>query len=288
VLHDVTPESVDSSAVLAALAADRAPVRQRGARVCETLAADDVDAVRPFVDALGRALHDDDPGVVQTAAAALTEVTTTDPDAVTGVLDDAATLADATLGGVQVAGAQLLAAVARQRPSHCTPIVGTLLDRLASLPATDDGQSVAACVDDRVTQRTIQQHEQVERQHEQVARQVFANVVVAAAEADPSAVSGHVETVAELTTVEDPVVRGAALDVLAAVGQESPCAVDPVADVVVACLDADEHVVRARAVQTLGHLQDERHVDVLREVAETDSDEDVAALADETAAFLDA
>lgn len=286
--QEVTPESVDSAAVLAALEADRTTVRQRGARVCVTLASEDIDAVRPFTDALGRALRDDDPGVVQHAAAALTELATADPEAVGGVRPYAATLADSPLGGVRIAGAQLLAAVAQQRPALLTTVVGELLDRLASPPARDDVDSVADCVDDRATQRTIQQHEQGERQRGRVARQVVANVAVAVAEADPDAVAGHADTVATITTDDDPVVRGAALDILAAVGQKSPDAVDPVAAAVVACLDADERVLRARAVKTLGHLNDERHVDVLREAAETDPDEAVADLADETAAFLEA
>ncbi|MFC6975243.1 HEAT repeat domain-containing protein [Halomicroarcula sp. GCM10025709] len=271
---------------MAALEADRALVRRRGARVCAALAADDVDAVRAFVDTLGRLLRDDDPGVVQAAAAALTEVATADPDAATPVLDDATALADSTLGGVQIAGAQLLGAVAKRRPDRCTPVVAALLDRLVRPPDHTESQSVAARVEDSVTQRTIQHYEQEERERERVARQVFANVVVAVAEADPSALAGHVETVAEVATAEDPVVRGAALDILAAVARESPRAVDPVAETVIACLDADERVLRARAVQTLGHLGDERYADALDEIAETDDDE-IAALAAETAAFLD-
>lgn len=286
-LNDVTPESVDSAEVRAALDAERAPVRQRGAQVCQTLAAADVDAVRPVVGPLGAALHDDDPGVARTAAAALIEVATADPDAVVPILDDAAVLADSALGGVQMTGARLLATVAQQRPKQCTAVVEPLLDRLARPPSHTDGQSVSACVDDRITRRAVRQHEQGERDHEQVARQVFANVVVAVAEADPPAVADHVEAVADLATGEGPVVRGAALDVLTAVAQERPQAVSPVTDGVVACLDADERVLRARAIRVLGYLEQECHAGRLSAVAETDPDDGVAALARETAAFLD-
>ncbi|WP_254273138.1 HEAT repeat domain-containing protein [Haloarcula marina] len=285
--NDVTPESVDPAEIRAALDADSAPVRQRGARVCTTLAEDDTDSVRPVVDELGRALTDENPGVVQTAAAALTQAATADPAVVVETLDRAAALADADLGGVQIAGAQLLATVAKQEPAHCTPVVGTLLDRLGRPPASDDDESMAACVGDEITQRTIREHEEEEQQHERVARQVFANVVVAVAEAEPSALVDHVDTVADLTTAEDLVVRGAALDVLGAVGSESPSAVDPVADAILACLDADVGVLRARAVRTLGFLDDAQYADALSDVAATDPDDEVAAFAAETAAFLE-
>ncbi|MBX0325145.1 hypothetical protein EGH21_19135 [Halomicroarcula sp. F13] len=285
VLNEVTPESVDPAEVNAALDDDRAPVRQRGARVAVMVAEADADAIRPFVDALGRALRDDNPGVVRTAAAALTEAGTADPAVVAGVLDDAVTLVDSKLGGVRLSGARLLATVAKQEPDRCTPIVGTLLDHLGRLPTRDES-SVAACVDDRVTQRTVREHEEEEQEYHRIARQVFANVAVAVAEADPSAVADHVDTLADLTAVEEPVVCGAALEVLAAVGRDTPSAVAPVADSVVSCLDDDASVVRARAVKTLGFLEDERYADALREVAETDPNDEVATFADDTAAFL--
>lgn len=286
VLDDVRPERIDPADVRAALESPRPLVRQRGARVCASLAETDVERVRPFVDDLGQRLHDENPGVVQATAGTLTEVASADPDAVAGVVTHAAALADADLAGVQLAGAELLAAVATQRPTHCVPVVGTLLDSLDRPMTTADGESVADCIEDRATQRTVRQHEQEERQHEQVARQLLANVVVAVADADPDAVADHVEAVAPLTDHEDLVVRGAALDTLALVAQTTPTAVDPVADDVVACLDAESTVVRARAVKTLGYLGDEQYVEPLRQVAAADPDQDVAALADETATFL--
>lgn len=285
-LDDVDPERIDPADVRAALESPRPLVRQRGARVCASLAGEDVDTVRPFVDDLGKRLHDENPGVVQATASTLTEVASADPDAVADVLTDAAELADVDLAGVQLAGAELLAAVASQRPEHCVPVVGSLLDSLDRPMTTDEGESFAECIDDRATQRTVRQHEQEERKHEQVARELLANVVVAVAEDDPASVTDHVEAVAALTDTEDLVVRGAALDALALVAQTTPTAVDSVADDVVACLDAESNVVRARAVKTLGYLGDEQYADRLSQVAAADPDQDVAALADETAAFL--
>ncbi|QGA83657.1 HEAT repeat domain-containing protein [Halomicrobium sp. LC1Hm] len=289
VLGDGSLDSVERVAIRDALDADAAAVRQRGARACEMLAADDIDAVRPLVDDLGQALTDENPGVVQTATSALAEIATTDADAVTDVLDVVATLADADLGGVRLAGAQLLATVATQQPAHCTPIVGALLDALDRPPAHGDGDhSIAGTVSDQITSRTIRQHERDEQQHERVARQILANVTVAVADEAPSAIAAHVEAVADLTTAEDLVVRGAALDVLGSLGRESPSSVEPVGDAVVACLDAEVPTIRARAIRTLGFLDEPRYADVLRDTAASETDDNIAAFAEETAAFLDA
>lgn len=285
-LDDVDPQSASPTEIRAALDDAHAPVRQRGARVCASLAEADVDAVRPFISELGQLLADENPGVVQTAASVLTEVATSNPDDVTEELDHAAALAESALGGVQLAGAELLATVAKQRPAHCEPIVGALLESFSQSSPSDD-QSVAARVDDQITRRTIQQHEREEQQHEQVAQQVFANVVVAVADTDPSAVADHIDTIARLTTAEDLVVRGAALDVLASIASDTPSTVAPVADAVVACLDADEEVITARAIQTLGHLEDEQYAERLRDLAASATDDDIAAFAEETATFLE-
>ena len=285
-LDDVTPEAIDRDEVRAALTSSRAHVRQRGARACERLVEADVDAVRPLVGELGRALTAENPGVVQSAASALTAVAEADVTATAEVIEQAASLADADLAGVQLAGAQVLAVVARERPEYCTSVVGTLVGSLGKpLPVTED-DSLAESVADWETRQTIRQHEQEERQHASLARQLVANVVVAVAEAAPAAVTDHAEAVARLTDHDDPAVCGAALDTLGAVGREHSPVVAPFTDRIVACLDADESVLRSRAIRALGYIGADDAVAALETTAETDPNDDVAAFADETAAFL--
>ena len=287
-LGDSPQEAVDPTAIRTALNADAASVRQRGARVCKIVSEDDVDTVRPFVSELGRLLSDENPGVVQTATSALTEIATADTTAVVDVLDDVVALGDAELGSVQLSAAQLLRTVANQDPTHCSSVVDVLLDRLLRPPEVgSDDQSVATHIEDRVTSRVVQQHEREEQQHEQVARHIFANIAVAVAETEPSALTDHIETVADLTAVEDVVVRGAALDILGPLCRDDPSKVEPFGDVIAACLDTDVSVLEARAIRTLGFLGDAQYADVLREVAATESDEEIAAFAEETAAHLE-
>ncbi|MFC5368955.1 HEAT repeat domain-containing protein [Salinirubrum litoreum] len=286
VLDDVLPEALDADEIRAALTSSRAHVRQRGARACERLVEADVDAVRPLVGELGHALTADNPGVVQSAASALYEVAVADVTAVEDVVERAASLAESDLAGVQVAGAQVLAVVGRERPAYCTSVVGVLVDALDEQLTVAGDDSIAESVDDRETRQTIRQHEQEEQQHASLARQLFANVVVAVAEATPTAVVDHVAGVADLLDHEDPVVRGAALDTLGAVGRERPAAVAPFTDAIVACLDADETVLRSRAIRTLGYVGATDAVAALEATAETDPHDEVAAFAAETAAFL--
>lgn len=286
VLDDVDPESIAPAELRAALESERSLVRQRGARVCAALAADDVDRVRPFVDELGGVLRDENAGVVQTAAAALQEIAAIDVSAVVPILDDLAALVGSDHPSIQLAGAQLLGDVAEERPADCVPVLGELLDGLRDAPVTAGADSYAAYVEDRGTKEAIQQREQESREYEQHARQLAANVVIAAANADPAAVVEHADTLAELAATDDVVVRSAALDALGTLARESPESVRPHVSVAETALDAEATVVRARAVRLFGFLGDEEYVDVLERVAQSDPDEEVATFAGETASFL--
>lgn len=286
VLDDVDPESIAPAELRAALESERSLVRQRGARVCAALAADDVDRVRPFVDELGGVLRDENAGVVQTAAAALQEIAAIDVSAVVPILDDLAALVGSDHPSIQLAGAQLLGDVAEERPADCVPVLGELLDGLRDAPVTAGADSYATYVEDRGTKEAIQQREQESREYEQHARQLAANVVIAAANADPAAVVEHADTLAELAATDDVVVRSAALDALGTLARESPESVRPHVSVAETALDAEATVVRARAVRLFGFLGDEEYVDVLERVAQSDPDEEVATFAGETASFL--
>ncbi|WP_435074344.1 hypothetical protein [Halorubrum sp. HHNYT27] len=286
VLDDVAPESIPPHEVRAALESERSLVRQRGAHVCVALAGTDVDRIRPFVDALGSALRDDDAGVRQTAASALQEIAAADPDAITGIVDDVVVLTRSDLPDIRLAGAELLAEVATERPSACASVVGELIESLDGPRAAVDNEAFAAHVTDRGTEEVIRQRDRESREYGRQARELLSNVLVAVADDTPAAVADHVDAVADLAATDDAIVRGAALDVLGALARESPESVRPVADVAVPALDAEANVVRARAVRLFGLLGDEAYVEALERVAERDEDDEIAAFADETAAFI--
>lgn len=286
VLDDVAPETIPTDEIRAALESERSLVRQRGAHVCVALAEGDPAEIRPFVEALGAALHDDNAGVVQTAASALQSLVDDDASALADIVDDIALLTGAPLPDLRLAGAELLAGVARSRPADCAPVVGDLLDRLGEPRATADTDSFSAHAANRETKEAIQQRDREGREYGRRARQLLSNVVVAVAEERPAVVGDHVETLGELAATDDEIVRGAALDALHAGAQESPDTVRPVAETAVSALDADASVVRARAIRLLGVIGEEGYVEALEAVAATDEDDEIAAFAAETAAFL--
>jgi hypothetical protein len=281
----VTMEDVNEAEVLAALTSSKPLVEQRGVEVCETLAEADIDAVRPFLDEIGSLLTEDNVAIMLRAIEVLKTVAEDEPTAIEPVLPDLVSIIDSDLAGVQLEGVAVLGMLVVDRPDLCSPYAHRLTGALRATelePETNFG----GVVDDRVTRRTIEEHEREERQRRISARQRLINVVVAIAEAEPRAM---VEEVDELVALldDDPNVTGGAIDALCAVAEVEPDAVAPVSDRLVACLDHDSEAVRAHAIRALGHAGDDAAASDLRAVAETDPNEDVRSIAAETADFLE-
>jgi hypothetical protein len=280
----VTVEEVDESEVCAALASSKPLVEQRGVQVCENLAKEDVDAVRPFLDEIGSLLTENNAAIALRAISVLETVVRDEPTAIEPVLPALVSVLDSELGGVQLNGAAVLGTFAVDRPDLCSPYAHQLIEAIQATelePETDLSE-----IGDRVTQRSIQEQERKERQRRISARQTLINIVVAIAEEEPQTI---VEEVDELVVLldDDPNVAGGAVDALRAVAEVEPDAVTPVTDQLINCLDHDAETVRAHTIRALGYLGDDAAVPNLRSVAETDSNDDIRAIAAETADFLD-
>ncbi|MFC7140092.1 HEAT repeat domain-containing protein [Halosimplex aquaticum] len=291
-LESLTAADVDDEEVRAALGSDDPVVRQRGTRVCATLAARDADAVRPLADDIVARLADDSLAVARHAGTALVSLSEAHPEAVRGDLDPVVDFAESDLGGVRMVGARVLGNVVVDRPAAVAPYVGRLVAAVADAEGTyvqsdlEEHAEAAQAADD-VAAENVARANKEEAQKRVVARAALANVVVAVAEDDPDAVAGLVDEVAALLADPDPNVVGAALDTLNAVAEDDPDAVAPAVDAIADCLDHGDEMLRARAVRTLGFAGATETVDRLREVAETDDDEDVRDLAAETADYLE-
>ncbi|ELZ26364.1 hypothetical protein C475_09097, partial [Halosimplex carlsbadense 2-9-1] len=109
----------------------------------------------------------------------------------------------------------------------------------------------------------------------------------AAAEGDPETAADHLDALVGLFDTPDVTVIGAAIDAVSEIAQADPDAAAEAYDALVACLNHTNDTVRARAIRALGYLGDDRAVDPLEDRARVETDEDVADLAEETAAFLD-
>lgn len=299
--ESVTAEDVDEAAVRTALSSSNPMVRQRGAEVCETLAEEDVDTVRPFLDDVASLACDGNAAIALRAIAVLDAVVGRDPAALEGRLSDLVGAAASDIVDVQLTAATALGELVVERPDLVAPYAQRLIEAVRATEPDREIRDFSDVVGDRVTQRTLQEHEEAERRRRVSGRRTLINVVVAVAEEEPESAFDADErsrsdsetqppdVVADLVTLlddVDPSVSGGAIDALGQLATVNPGVVAPVSDRLIDCLDHDATVVRARAVRALGHLGDDAAVSKLRTVAEADPDEDVREIAEETANFL--
>ncbi|MDS0295661.1 HEAT repeat domain-containing protein [Halogeometricum luteum] len=283
--ESVTPEDIDDEEVRAALASDTPSVRQRGVEVCESFAATGVEAVRSLLDDVAPLAGDDNAAVALRAISVLDTVARSDPDALDGATAGLADAADSEIVDVQLTAATALGVLVVKRPDLVAPFVGELV---AAIRATEPDPTPGdfSAVEDPVTRRTLEEHEESERQRRTSGRRTLVNVVVAVCEEEPESALGTVEGLVGLLDDVDPSIVGGAVDALGELAVTDPAAVAPAREELRARLDHPQTFVRARTVRALGRLGDEGAVPELRTLAETDDDEDVREIAAETAAFL--
>ncbi|MFC7203176.1 HEAT repeat domain-containing protein [Haloferax namakaokahaiae] len=284
--ESVAPRDVDDAEVRAALASSSPLVRQRGVEVLDSIAAQNPDAIDPFLDAVAAATADDNAPIALRAISVLDTVAATDPARLDGHLDDLVGVLDSELVDVQLTGGKLLATLVVERPELVSAYVGELVAAIRATELDEQPTNFGEVVSDPVTRQTLEKHEEGERERRLSSRRTLVNVVVAIAETDPDAAADAVEDLLTLLDDIDPTVTGGAIDALGEVAASNPEAVVPVADRLVDCLDHGRSLVRARTIRALGYLGDESTVPALERVAATDDDEDVRELAAATAEFI--
>lgn len=282
----VSVSTVDDAEVHAALASSNPIVQQRGVAVCEALAADNVDTVRPFIDDIAALAGDTNAPIAMGAIRALDTVATAVPGALEGRLADLVDAAGSELVTVQLSAAAVLGKLVLERSDIVTPHARELIEGLRATEPDPQLEDFSEVVDDPVTRQTLQEHEEGERQRRVAGRRTLTNVVVALTEVQPEATLDTVSDLASLLDDVDPGVAGGAVDALGALAATDPDAVAPATDDLLACLDHDQVFVRARTIRALGTLGETAVVPDLRAVAESDDDKDIQKLASETAESL--
>lgn len=288
--ESVAPDDIDDETLRSALESSNPLVRQRGLQTCRTLVETDVDHVRPVLDEIA-SLAADKSSVALPATGVLNAVVEDEPDALEadGRLDGLVDAAGSEIVNVQLNAATAFKKLAMERPDLIAPHVEGVLEAVRDTEPDPTPSDYSEVIDDEETRQTIYEHESAERQRRVAGRRTLVNVAVAVAESEPAATSDALddaERVAALFDDEDAIVAGAAVDFLGELAAEEPTAVAPVRDRLLGCLDHDAVVVRVRTVRALGHLGDDAAVPKLRELAETESDEEIRALASDTADFL--
>lgn len=290
-LADIDPESVspgdvDIADVRAALSCSNPLARQRGIDICDALAEQDADAVRPLLDAVAALPDDSNASIGLRAVSVLDSVAVADPDALDGRLDALVAVAGSDIVDLQLTAATTFGKLVVARPGLVAPHARALAEAVAATEPDEEPTDISEFVDHRGTRETIAEHERQERKRRVSARQTLANVVVAVTEETPEQALDAVDALASLVDDVDAGVAGPAVDALGHLAAADSTAVAPVADRLLARLDDERPAVRARAVGAVGRLGDERAVPQLRELADEDDNEELRELAAETAAFL--
>lgn len=285
--ESLSPADVDDAELRAALDASSPVVRRRGAAACATLAAADIDAVRPVLDAVAALAGDDESAVALHAIDALDAVAEADPDALDGRLSGLVDATDSEIVDVQLTAATALGKLVVARPDLLAPHATRLIAAVRESEPDRRAQQYGELVDHQQTRRALEEHEEAERRRLASGRRTLINVVVAVTEEVPESALDVVDDLVTLLDDVDPAISGGAVDALGELAAADPDAVAPVRGRLVDCLDHDRTVVRARAIRALGRLGDDTSVPDLRTVAEEDADADVREIAERTAAFLD-
>jgi len=269
-----------------ALASETNIRRNEAAQTLSLLADEDVDEVRPFVDDLLALLDDERNAIAQQAATALLGVAREYPEDFVDVVPTVVGVLERDFNSLELLGTQILVQVVLEEP-------GTVAPQLDRICAVLDGRSPAyeasggfELAGDEEAQQTMIEHDKEENKLLVQSQARLSNVVVAAAEGDPEAAADHVDSFLDLFDSPDTTVVGAAVDAIAEVAQADPEAAAEAYDGLIACLNHKHDSVRVRAVRALGHLGDDRAVGPLEDLARAEDDEEVAELAEETAAFL--
>ncbi|WP_123539330.1 HEAT repeat domain-containing protein [Halosimplex salinum] len=280
--------SEDESAVVReALASEKSFVRQKGVRVLDALAVEDVSAVEPFLDDLLALLEDERVSVAQAAGTVVLRVANESPGLFADGVSEAVSLTERDLAGIELLGAQILAQIVVDHPEYCSDEVDRLLAVLQDRSVSFDKSEGAEQFDDPNIEQALREQDKEEHEMRLQTQVVLSNVVIAIAEGVPEAYADSVDEVIALLDSPDTTIVAAGADVLSELAGEDPEAAAPAYDGLIGCLGHDDSRVRARGVRGLGLLGDDRAVGPLNDLAEAEPEEEIADLAAETAEFLD-
>lgn len=288
------PSAVDLKEAEDLLKADGNTVRNVTLKALVAVAAEEPDRVASMSEQVIDALDDPFPVASSMAAMVLSVLARDRPEVVRPAVPALIRMLDDETPMFRFRAAGAIMAVCNSHPEtfveHADELVDVLVAGQKIDPQTDvsvtDSQAVPVNGDLSIKEHTFTREQQKQRLRSQSAREVTVNVLVEVAKIDPSVYACRISDLASLTSDSSPPVRGAILDVITRVAEDDPDAVRGSTEVLIDRLDDDDKFVRAGAIQALGAADATEAIEPLREVAESDSDEDVAELARSTVGSL--
>ena len=281
-----TPPAATPAEIQAALESDDPARRREALQQFQRLLDTDRDAALDLVDSVGDCLGDESLAVCHAAARSLEPVVTDSPELLVDHLEAVVEMLAAETSDVSLAGAKLLSVMAVECPGALVTHADRLREILVEAQFPTEDTEIPDTIETRKTREIVQNVQQEDAERRQFVRQTLANVLVAVVESEPDTFE-DVAGLEGLLEDEDAVVVGAIVDALGVIAKSRPGVVRPTVPSLLDCLDHETPTVRARTIRTLGYVGDSSAVEPLRERGAVDTDEDVADLATETAAFLE-
>lgn len=288
--EDEPLENVPPGIVRSGLESEDPIVRAHAARVAESVAAGDVDAILDVVPTVIERLEDDRRVVVTKSAIVVSIVAKDRPDVLEPGVPRLVEMLLHDLSLVRVLAAQTLGHVAVEHPEFLLGHEDLLIEAmlLEQREEVIDPAELAEQTNSETAFEVINQQNVDENARQMVARDAAANLLVEIAELEPDRLVPDSTRIADGLADENPTVVAACLDVLARIAREDPSAVAGITDEVVDQLDRPDTPTVASAVRTLGFAGDPDAIEPIRDVAgDDDRDEELRELAEETSDFIE-
>lgn len=289
-LEDGVPTSdVPPATLRSGLESDNDIVRTQAATVAAGLSETDPESVTAALPALFDGLDDDQRVVIYQSMLALSNVAEDEPERLEPAIERLVELSLHDLPLIRTLSARILGFVALENPSLFTEYVDTLVEATAEEPSNVlDPEALDEAVQNHDRREALDNVNREGRTQQVLAREIIINLLVEVAEYEPAQLKPHVPTLIELLPDDDVNVVTGSIDILATLAEDDPAtvadAVGPLCDL----LDHRDDSVVANAISALGFIDDPDAVGPLRTLAQGDSDrdEELLALADETADFI--
>lgn len=292
------PDAVDVDVIVKLLDQEEGMVRNMGLMALTTIASDDPDRVVDHVDVIIDHLDEDFPVAESTAAQVLSKIAPEYPEAVRPAIPRLVELLDQMPPLTGYRAGRAIGPMLDQYPEDFAPLADDLLAITSDPPDTgvpteEELDEMEPEIRDKVVDQLSARGEEVRHDIQRVygIREIAIHVLVEVADVEPAALAGRVDELRPSFDNEPPIARAAAMDVVANVAKHDPSAVEPVVEDVIERARTDTRSVRVHAIQALGFAEATEAVEPLHEIAESDDEavsEDLADLATETAAFIEA
>lgn len=293
--EDVSPTDLSFDVLRSGLESDDATVRTHAARVAAAASRDDPAGLAPVVPDLTDRLSDEQNVVAYQSLIALSNLAEEEPDMLADSIGALVEVLDSDLPLIGSLASRTLGYVALERPDLFTDQVEALVAAAAIEPTgiLEDEDLAEADWFDQSQYDHVAQLDQEKETRGVYRRKIIAKLLVEVAEDDPEALVPYVDEFVALLDDDDAGVVASCTDVLGAVARADPDAAGDLVDPLCDCLDHHDQGVVVNAVTALGYAGDPAAIEPLRELADGADDDDrafeddVYALADETAAFLE-